>query len=143
MKLTTYLTILPFLALAGCGSSVPECNDSDVTDTVLSIILTEVRQSNFATMAAKDGIYDELNYEKAVQKQDDNPLLKTVVEKVEDKYPEGKMELDAIRTTEINEALVSTSCAARLLIANGNEVDITYSAQETDDGEVWIEVYGL
>lgn len=130
-------------ALTGCGATPPACDDSAVTDTVLNIVLTQLRQANFTSVAMKNGVYDEMNYERAVQKQDDNKLLKLVVDKVEANFPEGHMDLEAIRTTDIDEEIAATGCAARLTGKNHARMDLTYTAQETEDGDIWVEVYGL
>ena len=131
------------LALTGCGSSPPECSDGDVTDTVKSIVINKFRQAEYAKYAARQGIYDELNYERAVLAQDENELLAPLVEHAEEVYPDDFLDLEAIRTQSVNEQSMQTSCAAMLTRDNGNQMNITYSAQVTDDGEVWIEVYGL
>jgi len=141
LKMGLGLTVA--LALTGCGDSPPECDDSDVTDTVIQIMINEFRQAEYAQKAAASGVYDELNYEKAVIAQEDNELLRPFVKMAEDKYPDGVVEVDAIRTESVQEELLKTSCIARFAAEGSAGAEMRYSAQVTEDGEVWIEVYGL
>ncbi|TCI04610.1 hypothetical protein EZV61_01120 [Corallincola luteus] len=57
------------------------------------------------------------------------------------------LELDAIRTTDINEKTGARECASELLIegpSGETSVDITYTSELTDEsGEFYITVYGL
>lgn len=51
--------------------------------------------------------------------------------------------LDAIRTTDENEKTGAFDCAADLHSNEGSQFPITYTVETTDDGRVYVTVFGL
>lgn len=99
------------LTLAGCGSSVPGCSDSDTTDLVIEIADRELAKQIGATLA------------KNVEWQ-----------------------VTAIRTTDENEKTGALECAADMEVtgpAGTNSAPITYTVEATDDGDFYVNVFGL
>jgi len=94
---------------------VPSCSDSDSTALVIEISKGE--------LVSQDPSFKS--------KIDDGSL---------------SLVLDAIRTTGTNENTGSHTCAANLKVENkgqGGSLPITYTIEPTDDGQFYINVYGL
>ena len=57
-----------------------------------------------------------------------------------------KLSLDGIRTTDFNEKTGAQECAAELVMATPEKsmsADITYTSENTDDGNFYVKVFGL
>lgn len=109
------LLVIPLIALiSGCSSSIPKCSDTEVTDTVKEV-------------ASKEMIFQ-------LGPEVKNIFTYTVLD---------------IRTINRNENTGAYECAAQLEIhanTNGNskEIPITYTIEQTDDGEdFYVNVFGL
>ncbi len=53
------------------------------------------------------------------------------------------MELEGIRTNGKNNEIKKSECGATINFSNGNNINIEYIAQYTDDDEIYVEVFGL
>lgn len=108
------LLVISFIFM-GC-SKTPECSDSSVKELVFDISKTELRRQ-------LEGSYQD----------------SSVVDKV-------KMGLDSIRTQEVNKDTGARSCAGELSFTGEKgtkKFPITYTVEATDDGDMYVNVYGL
>ena len=124
------------LSIVGC-SDVPECSDSDVEKLVIQItgdsLLKKYSTPRRGSKLEKEyiRIHGEEWYKSNM------PHIKKVWAVVD------SLELTAIRTDSSDEKLKKSTCKAQASTNNGNIIDISYSAQETSDGNLFVEVYGL
>lgn len=130
----------------GCGSSTPKGTDEEVKNLVLKIARQETRrqltpliyQKVTGIPAAMLGV--EITYEKLVKSADAN--AKKAVKQIDEAMDHLTLSLENIRTQEIDDKLKKSTSAAEL--RSGDETTpITYTAQINDDGELYVEVYGL
>ena len=132
-------------------SNMPKCDDENVVATVKQIAETELKNQLTAQAIIEEfnthpKVWGYPSYEQimnvAVSNNDENAF--TVMEYVEARYVKlNGFELSAIRPTAIDKELKKCSCAATLVFPHGGEHQIEYSAQETTDEQVYIEVFGL
>ena len=121
------------LSLSGCTSGAPQCADSDVQELVVDISVKEgKRQAGYASLL--QGLKHSSSEE---EKQD----LQVMMDNIDKRY-EG-MSLTAIRTHESNDEIQKVTCKGQLLFSNQATFDISYTAQYTEDGQLFVEVYGL
>ncbi len=74
-------------------------------------------------------------------KEDDR--AQKIISKVDEQISKIKLELNAIRTISTDEKVGKIQCAAELRFNNERKIDIEYSAQYTEDGQLYVEVFGL
>lgn len=108
------LIVCASVLVGSCSKSVPKCSDDQTVDLVIQIARDE--------------------YKKSVRR-------------------ELGLSLSAIRTTGSNSETGAQSCAASLSIEGipgifpnqtlSKTVDITYTSELTDDGQLYVEVIGL
>ncbi len=140
-----FLLILS-LILISCGDNIPSGSDSDVKDLVLNICTEEIQnqlvQSAIMTeLGMSPRMWNNPTYAELKKLNDEN--AKKVIDKVDKQLEDVDMELDAIRTLSIDEKIGKITCSAELRFSNGNKLDIQYTAQYTDDGKLYVSVYGL
>jgi len=130
---------------AGCGKSAPKCDDE-----VVQKLVKDTSFESFRDRLLQKVIVDQvgmapqmsLTYAEYTMLKDKDPeipkLLKIVDEKIK------TMTLTGIRTTEEEKNIRKCTCKGNLEISNGDGIEVTYTAQYTDDGsEVHVEVFGL
>ena len=147
------LLLATFVAiLISCGKSgAPDCSDEAVRSLVMSISTNEVKDQllsqaimtelRMAPRLAGNPTYDEWN---KIKDTDEN--IKTVVDAVDEQIKSIEMTLVGIRTNEKNDEIKKCRCGGNISIANGSDeksLSIDYTAQYTDDGELFVEVNGL
>lgn len=132
------------------GHGAPGCSDSNVKASILNIAENELK--NKLIMIA----FVELNALSIIQAnptrttykywnnvKGDNETIKRVVEHVDKQYVERNPNLTGIRTKDKNDKVKKCNCLATLIFSNGNSLPISYDAQFTEDGELYVEVSGL
>ena len=147
MKKIAVLLIL-FTTLAACSDKMLSlsCNDADVTGLVLEISEEELKNQlfkfflnfklgTFARFAKNMSYADYLATE-------DSKVKTLVVSQTEDTLSAG-VNLSAIRLQKKNELTGMITCAAGLSIGEEESSDIDYTAQITDEEELYVEVFGL
>ncbi len=72
-----------------------------------------------------------------------SPTAVSIQEKIIQQIQEMKLTVGAIRVTSKQPDIKKVMCAAQISFANGNSIPIEYSAQYTEDEQVWVEVSGL
>lgn len=117
----------------GCTSQAPQCADSDVKELVIDISTREgKRQAGYESLSRG---FEHSNSDK------DKLELQKMLDNIDKRY-EG-MSLTAIRTEESNNEIQKSSCKGQLLFSNQATFDISYTAQYTEDDQLFVEVYGL
>jgi len=149
------LAIIISLLLVGCSSSgAPDCSDSDVKALVIDIATGEIKDQLFfqaiATQLHTAGFKDDQiltqlkanpTYKHWNQLKDKGQDVKKLIEIV-DKQMAG-ISLTGIRTNGKNDQIKKCQCAGELQFSNGNTLTIEYTAQRTEDSQVYVEVSGL
>lgn len=164
------LGLLALFFVAGCSfNSTPTCTDQTVVELVLEIsneemfkqLLPTQLQANYSSIVeeAKDSaVYQE--YQKIDQQgvgfvwgtMPVEEFLKFVgvsqtttgiKEKITEEIKNINVSLDVIRIRGEDAAIKKVTCESNLVFANGNSLPIIYSAQLTEDQQIWVEVSGL
>lgn len=140
------IAIVITLLTTGCFSSrVPSCSDNDVKKTVIDISTREFReQLLFPAMREFNlnpwGIptYDEWN-----KIRDKDESVRKVLDLVDKWIAESKITLTGIRTNAKHKESRKCECAGELNFSTGKTHPIKYTAQYSEDGKIYVEVYGL
>ena len=146
-RLTTFSAIIGISACTSPGSAL-NCSSPAVQDLVIQIATDPVGKSVFTSFLAKKGgsvipLYQVKNksYQEMIDfsRSSTEPLFKEAQEFSSRVI--SKLHLEKIRLVKRDESVGRINCAASL-VAEGS-VDISYSAQQTEAGELYVEVYGL
>lgn len=121
------------LSLNGCTSGAPKCSDSDVQELVVDISAKEGKRQ-----AGYESLVQGLEHSSSEEGKQD---LQGMIENIDKRY--AGLSLTAIRTSESNDEIQKASCKGQLLFSNQVTFDISYTAQYTEDGQLFVEVYGL
>ncbi len=140
------LSVFIFIAISSSGGT-PKGTDSVVKKTVIEIAMKELKKQitpaiyTEVTKVPVGLIGLQVTYDDLVKNidQDDN---RKVVNKIDEKMKTISMSLSNIRTKEINEDIKKSTSSADLKI-NEKTIPITYTAQRNNDGDVYVEVFGL
>lgn len=143
------------LTLSGCGvSGAPSCSDSEVTGLVLQIASENLgtnlmgetmgkqlmnNEGNLFNVAAQ---YPSLGYadwknDPPIENEDMQKLVAIVDAQL------ASITLQAIRTTDTNDEIQKCSCGGQLDIPKSKSISIEYTGQYTEDGQIWVEVFGI
>lgn len=162
--------ILALLSFAGCSSnSTPSCTDENVKELVFKItneavfkqLLPQQLQGNYSQIMkeTKDSaVYKE--YEKIdpqgtgfvwgtmpvknfMKFSENSQTARVVKEKIAQQIKEMNFSLTGVRTSSEKSDVKKISCESNLVSANGNTLAIRYTAQTTEDKQIWVEVFGL
>lgn len=146
MKVRNYILVGFIVVLAGCsGKSELSCSDKEVTDTVMGISAKELREQLFKIYLSRElgglpKIAANMSYED-YRAMDENEVQSRVVSETEKTI--SVLSLSNIRLQSENEKTGMISCAASLVGRDGGSSNIEYTAQHTEDGETYVEVFGL
>lgn len=151
---TTQLVIAIFTALLinspTFGGSTPKCSDTAVKEAVISISEETLRDSLMRQVSSEHGFgvsptlkfTDMKEWSQSGESEDERFI--PIVEQVEFLVKESSVSLKAVRTQGTRSSVNKSYCEADMLFAhNGIELPIKYTAQLTDDGELYVEVSGL
>lgn len=132
--------------LSSCSPTAPSCNEESVTNLVMEITTKEVRNQDFNTNMKLGGMitlqsYDELNAQKDAPGVDEK--VKEIIRSTDQQIADSKLTLSGIRVNSIKNEIKKCECGGNITNANGSSIPITYSAQNTEDGQVYVEVFGL
>ena len=130
------------------GSGAPGCSDSNVQALVLEIAGDEVKNSILneyirTELGTDPRVQGSPKYEDWNELKDQNEKIRKIIEQVDKRFSEFKPNLSGIRTDDTNDQTQKCKCGATLTAANGNSLSISYVAQLTEDGQLYVEVYGL
>jgi len=162
MAMTILLTILalPIIVCLSCSKSgAPSCNDEPVKKLVLDISREEFRHALFDNAIkyntelprhnlgtqVHDLTYDEVNKLKDAPdintpyKEEARKLMSTVDQQV----TALNINLTNIRLNGKHDDIKKCECGGDLTLSNGKALPITYTAQYTEDGKIYVEVSGL
>ena len=142
--------LLPAFLLSSCGSpSQPDCAGRDAQETIHRLAAQWLRQSwydvgraygelfNSGMTADRFGTWADL-----LVHSESIPTAKRIVDIVEG-LSESMQPLANVRTTGTNDELRWRSCAATLPMQyDGTEMrlPVQYTAQYTEDGQLWVEL---
>lgn len=164
-----FVTVSSVILLLGCSSPGPKCSDPEVQKLVLEItkeqlfkqLLIEVLPPHYEEIVKESKEtavfkeYEEVDNQGVGFVTGTMPIdyflkfaqvsfsAETVKDIIESRIEELQPNLSAIRTSSENNKVKKCNCDATLGFSNGNTVNIQYSGQLTDDGQVYVEVYDL
>jgi hypothetical protein len=152
-----------FLALIciGCTKSgAPSCTDEAVNKLVLDISTEEILNifttgtmantypymmsppfnvpGNYATMKK---MMIEATGERGDKEFRDH--MRQIISTVDKMMGDAKISLTAVRLNGKDDKIKKCDCGGNLVLPNGKTVPITYTAQLTEDGKIYVEVGGL
>lgn len=153
------VSIVVALLVVGCNSGAPECGDGDVKKLVMDIVkpagykklgiygnkiviyglsvpIDGDREGDIAAYnkwqsaygGSKDGLNMALNMISAARNGYKNI---------------NNAELITIRVESNDDALRKSTCKAQVDLNSGSNINISYSAQITSEGDLYVEVFGL
>jgi len=136
------------LIVSSCGKTgAPNCADEDVKSLVIQITEGELRNEflnqaimtelHMAPHILGNPTYNGLNNLK--EKNNDVVKLLGIVDK---RMADTKIELTAIRTNGKDDKIKKCECGGDISI-NGKSGSIEFTGQYTEDGQIYVEVFGL
>lgn len=147
----SFVIILAFslvlLFNVGCSKSgAPSCTDESVKKLVLDISTGELRnqflnQNMMMSPIRVPGSYDDVK--KIASQPDVHPEVGKLIAKVDEQIADAKINLINVRINGKNNEIKKCECGGDLSFSNGKTHSITYTAQFTEDGKVYVEVAGL
>lgn len=132
------------LLMVGCGESAPKCDDSGVKDLVLDASRIELKKEITSSI-----IYTTSESMKSMVPERE---MAKYEEEIEQRYGFKKslaaidnenLELLTIRTESTDDKTQRSTCKAQLKFSNGETRDISYTAQMTSEGKLFVEVSDL
>lgn len=134
------------LVLAGCGTSgAPSCSDDDVQELVQEISEQTLQSQVFKRMLSQAGIMiANPSYE--IWKNDppsDDPDINEIVAMVDAHVAKVNMEMGGIRINKQDDEIRKSECGATFSFSSGKSFPISYTAQYTEEDEIYVEVFGL
>ena len=135
------LLVIPILALvSSCAPQVPACSGSDVEATVFNIARNEIAAARFLQSYGRP-ISEGWTVDRLIE-SNPGPEILAIAMAARDQAAAIELDLAGTRTNEENANTRAVACAATLTV-NDREIEITYTAQYSEDGMVYVEVFGL
>lgn len=157
-KLVLMFALLSLFFIGGCGSSgAPECSSKDVQKMVIKIV-TEQFQNKLTNQAimTEAGIdpslwgnpsYDSLKQQMEKVTAEEKTRIESIIKVVDKQMSKLSLSLEGTRTESCNDKIKKCKCGANLVVPGPNggskSFPIKYTAQYTDDGKLYVEVFGL
>lgn len=126
--------------LSACTSTVPDCGGEDVKAVVYDIVRRELATGIFI---GKTGAYlpEGVTLKRIIAESTNEAHVQQATEALR-QAQETAMNLHGIRTDSRDKEARATACAATLDIGD-RTLEITYGAQYSEDGMVYVELAGL
>jgi len=139
------VVIISAIVLSGCGADgAPSCSDSEVKDLVHSISTDELKNSVFKNFVGQSGTIVAGNYDLWKNNPpSDVQMIKDIIGKVDDHVENLAMKLEGIRINKKDDEIKKSECSVQLVFSNGSQPSVDYTAQYTEEGDVYVEVFGL
>lgn len=151
LNIRSFFYVLAFslflLFFIGCSKSgAPSCSDDSVKGLVLDISAGELRnqllsQNMMMSSIRVPGSYDDIK--KIASEPNAPPEVVELISKVDEQITQLNINLINVRMNGKNNEIKKCDCGGDLSFANGKTHSITYTAQYTEDGKVYVEVAGL
>lgn len=140
-----FMSMASIFCVSCSKSGAPSCTDESVKKLALDISMGEVRNQllKLAIMMSNisvAGSYDDLS--KIKNKPGAEPIRR-LISTVDQQITEAKINLVNIRINGEHGDIKKCECGGDLSFSNGKTLPITYTAQFTEDGKVYVEVAGL
>lgn len=147
LRLVLCVLLAMTMALTACNSpKTPMGSDKDVQELVLEIATDEIRRqiaiAQYMIVTSMSVHRDTPAFYETLVAHIDSGKNREIVAFVDDAIKNGSIELANIRTDSIQENLKKSTSSADLIMSHGT-VPITYTAQITADGNLYVEVFGL
>lgn len=146
MNITKLFCVGAASFLVGCSAKADvSCSDQNITETVMNITVSELREQLFkvylySELGGLPKIAANMTYDE-YKSMEPNEVQARVVAETEATV--SAFNLANIRLNSRNEDTGQISCGASLQGRNNESVNIDYTAQHTEDGQVYVEVFGL
>jgi len=134
------------IAIFGC-SNTPKCSETEVTDLVMEISTDKlknqlVNQAIISEFQTNPKVYGNPTYAQLNEQKSKDENIQKIIDIVDKQVAEIGMKLSAVRANSDSDDN-KCNCGCTLTLSDGNKADITYTAQKTDDGQIYVEVFGL
>jgi len=142
MKKILLVYLSGLFLLSGCSNNnAPSCSSSDVKDLVLEISVNEIQKSLFYRFGKGASVmYNKVKSNKFNDIKESERASWIQLRKQYDSI--NNLTLTSIRTKEVDDKLLKSTCEGNLHL-NDRSFEIKYDAQITDDGDLYVNVYGL
>lgn len=132
------------LVVSSCGKTgAPNCADEDVKSLVIQIAEGELkRQLLIGSGMLMDVPLNKINYDEMNKAKDQNEKYARAIAYVDERMAKVEMGLSGIRTEGKDDEIRKCNCSGELSV-NGKSGPVEYTAQYTEDGQIYIEVFGL
>ena len=151
MRIFMIFAALSLFLFGGCSKSgAPLCTDETVKKLVLDISTGELKNqllnmaivTQLATTPMVQGnpTYEDWNKLKDAAGAE---KIREVVSLVDRQIAEAKMNLTNVRISEKRDDIKKCDCGGDLAFSSGKTIPITYAVQYTEDGKIYVEVFGL
>jgi len=117
-------------------SGAPKCSDSEVQSLVISMTLDKIKD-NLTYIR----IYT--NYKALVKSAETDESKRSTLAQVDQQASKMAPNLSGIRVNGVDDTIRKVSCAAHLSLSTGRSGAIEYTAQYTEDGQIYVEASGI
>ena len=147
--LLSILVLFSLVIMNSCSGDISG-TDTDVKELVIEICEDKIKDGLvyafiLSELQASPSVYNNPTYKQVKYEVEKNlsKLFRPVLDSVDRKMERSNFSLRAIRIIKKEPELKEIECAAELHSRDGNKIDITYTAQKTEDGYLYVEVFGL
>jgi len=143
------IVLMLTLLVAGCGNSgAPGCSDSDVTDLVVEIATEQIQnqlvlQGIISEWGQSPQSVGNPTYAYLLEHKDSDERIQSLLAAVDEQVATLEFSVSGIRTSSADDEVKKCECGAELSGTPGNSITVEYTAQYTEDGQLYVEVYGL
>lgn len=134
--------MMAMVMLIGCNETqAPAGDNGDVEDLVIDILMPQLKNT-IAMKVYKEVTNDTTRYgfDYLVNKATKHPKHAEFKEEILDAVDDADIELANIRYVAIDNLIMKSASIADVMLDDEKCATITYTAQATLDGNVWVEV---
>lgn len=143
MFLFAVVAVISICVSSCCKSGAPNCADEDVKSLVIQIAEDELkRQLLVGSGILMDVPLNKINYDEMNKVKDQNEKYAKAIAYVDGRMEKVEMGLSGIRTEGKDDEIRKCNCSGELSV-NGKSGPVKYTAQYTEDGQIYVEVSGL
>jgi hypothetical protein len=161
-KIFVSLFTASFLMITACGKSTPHCTDVDVTNVVIEVATDELknqmtRQAIIDQAGLDPALWGNPSYNDLKQRltsigtEAKGSMEQNIIDSVDRQVAALTLKVDGIRDNGTDKKVKKCNCVANLsMLQKGKEgqaeapsFPISYTAQYTEDGKLYVVVFGL
>lgn len=143
------LVVLVFLTSCNTGEAGDTknqpfgCSNDEVKKSVMIVSINEIKNQVIYSTLLDMGLQVNATYDQVVFSSKSDKRFADAVAATDAKLKASNPQLTDVRLHGINKDTNTYGCQANILNASGNRFPIEFTAQITNDGKLFVEVYGL